>query len=136
MSRRHLTRLEIVELEEVLPLIHASQAEAPLRKRDRKIIQTIRGHQAKVYSLRLRTFLKSTKCAHCGLEATHFALEQQFDQDRSHLNLYAVTPGDDMLFTCDHIIPLSRDGEDNIDNTQTLCCRCNYRKGNKLESEL
>lgn len=36
---------------------------------------------------------------------------------------------------CDHIIPLSRSGETEISNLQTLCEKCNRAKGNRLEGE-
>jgi len=34
---------------------------------------------------------------------------------------------------CDHIIPLSKGGETETANLQTLCSRCNLRKGTRLE---
>lgn len=39
------------------------------------------------------------------------------------------------LLQCDHIIPLSRGGETETDNLQTLCATCNRAKGNRLEEE-
>lgn len=37
-----------------------------------------------------------------------------------------------LLLEIDHIIPVSRNGETTMDNLQTLCWRCNRRKGNKI----
>lgn len=93
----------------------------------------ISGYDIKIWSVRLRTFLlHGTSCAKCGLEATHFAIEQYKDQNIPHLNLYA----NDMLMTCDHIHPKSKGGTDLISNTQTMCHHCNIRKSDKVEQEL
>lgn len=37
-----------------------------------------------------------------------------------------------LLLEIDHIIPLSKGGLTNTDNLQTLCWRCNRKKGNKI----
>ena len=41
--------------------------------------------------------------------------------------------GQEVLITKDHIIPKSKGGKDKLDNYQTMCVRCNKRKGNKPE---
>jgi len=37
---------------------------------------------------------------------------------------------------CDHIIPLARGGETTMDNLQTLCTKCNRKKGIKVADDL
>jgi 5-methylcytosine-specific restriction endonuclease McrA len=37
-----------------------------------------------------------------------------------------------ILMTKDHIIPLSKQGEDNLNNLQTMCIVCNNKKSNNL----
>ena len=34
---------------------------------------------------------------------------------------------------CDHIIPISKDGDTVMENLQTLCAKCNLKKGNRTE---
>jgi len=58
--------------------------------------------------LRIAVFRRDGyRCAHCG-------------RDGSYRD-----------FEVDHITPWSWDGEDHFDNLQTLCVRCNRRKGNR-----
>jgi len=38
-------------------------------------------------------------------------------------------------FNIDHINPISNGGENNIDNLQLLCRKCNRQKGNKIMGE-
>jgi len=40
-----------------------------------------------------------------------------------------VDCGDHMDLTCDHIVPVSKGGETSLRNLQTMCRRCNSRKG-------
>lgn len=79
-------------------------------------------------------FTKGTKCACCGIEGKYFAKEKRLKDKSYHLNLYGVDDnGQEVLITKDHIIPKSKGGKDELDNYQTMCVRCNKRKGNKTE---
>lgn len=99
----------------------------------------IRGDMIKLgKSLRLQTFYhKGLVCCKCGLPAKFFVKEKAIPNEAWHVNLYGVNKeGQEVLFTHDHIVPKSRGGKNNLENTQTMCCYCNWDKGNKLESEL
>lgn len=79
-------------------------------------------------------FTKGTKCVCCGIEGKYFAKEKRIKDKSYHLNLYGLDDnGQEVLITKDHIIPKSRGGKDELENYQTMCVRCNKRKGNKTE---
>jgi hypothetical protein len=92
-----------------------------------------------VTSVRLRTFaFKGTRCVSCGIEGIHFRKVRGHPSDhRPHLNLYAAGLSDsiEVLMTKDHIIPRARGGSDNLGNMQTMCFRCNERKGASMEPD-
>lgn len=122
-------------LEEVLPHIVES---------GRKAIAKFDGNLVKMYSLRLRTFkIHGTKCVTCGTEGTFFALERNHGPPnqpeanptgRYHFNLYGYNEnGTEVILTKDHIRPKSKDGQDTINNMQTMCGICNCIKGNSTK---
>jgi 5-methylcytosine-specific restriction endonuclease McrA len=103
--------------------------------------------KVKLASQRYRIFYEDYQkdnqisCKRCGIVATHFALEQHahqtkfsnFNPVRFHFNLYGLDQyGNEILFTKDHIVPISKGGDNHIDNLQVLCTHCNLKKGNKL----
>jgi 5-methylcytosine-specific restriction endonuclease McrA len=102
-----------------------------------KLESNVEFHGDQVYtaSLRLKTFYaKGIVCAKCGLVGSYFAKEKYRNQGRYHLNLYGINEkGKSVLMTRDHIKPLSKGGADTLENSQTLCCKCNYKKGNEYE---
>jgi len=94
----------------------------------------VNGQRVGIDSLRLRTFAhKGCKCVKCGLEAAHFAVERDLATaargGNYHLNLWGVKDGVEVLFTHDHILARGLGGKDRIENTQTMCCFCNWEKG-------
>jgi 5-methylcytosine-specific restriction endonuclease McrA len=61
------------------------------------------------FGLRLGVFRRENyRCQHCGVEALFIELE------------------------VDHIRPVSRGGSDDPSNLQTLCVKCNRKKGNRF----
>jgi hypothetical protein len=121
---------------EVLPHIDNRYGMKPLRKE-------FDGDQIKMNSLRLRTFKdKGCTCVTCGLEGTYFLKVRGNPTERWHFNLYGDKEFEDngemvtkrVLFTKDHILPKSKGGPDSIENMQTMCVRCNSRKGNTIDA--
>ena len=66
------------------------------------------GHAVKMWSMRYRTFAKSTICGICGREGRYFRLEKNAlhantEGNSWHFNLYSVEPnGDETLIEVSH----------------------------------
>lgn len=93
------------------------------------------GDSVRVTGVRLKSFaVHGTVCVVCGLEGAFFAKEKGSVSDtRFHLNLYALDKdGREVLMTRDHVMPKSKGGSESINNMQTMCARCNGKKGDKL----
>lgn len=84
-------------------------------------------------SERYKTFLlKGTTCVSCGLEAQYFAKERSGSSNivQWHFNLYGLDENDkEILFTKDHVLPKSKGGKNHVSNFQTMCYKCNSKKG-------
>ncbi len=125
-------RVGTAELETTLALL----SDAFSQKRRRSVVE---GQEVNTSSMRLKTFVfKGTTCACCGLKASFFALERGSatkEGSRPHLNLWGVNAdGEEVLFTQDHIRPLSRGGQDHLSNSQTMCGPCNWAKKDTYEA--
>lgn len=86
-------------------------------------------------SHRYWTFLiKGTNCKECELEGIYFAKERNPGSKVYHFNLYGVNKqGHEILITKDHVHPKSKGGKNHINNYNTLCVKCNYKKGDKIK---
>ena len=82
---------------------------------------------------RLLTFKNSLECVWCGCVGNVFKLEASRHYS-PHLNLYYIKDPNSkhILMTRDHIIPKSMCGDDRPDNLQTMCEKCNQKKGDLL----
>jgi 5-methylcytosine-specific restriction endonuclease McrA len=79
---------------------------------------------------RVRTSCFIDECPWCSLRA-----DQNWTSKWSapHLNLFYRDMQDRMtMLTFDHIIPKARGGADTVENGQTLCIKCNQKKGCEL----
>ena len=83
---------------------------------------------------------KGLTCARCGLKATHWITEQIPAGDGVNFK-YLTKPwaytrlNGWVLITIDHIIPKSKKGNNFKSNLQTMCAKCNTKKGNRGEGE-
>lgn len=124
-------------LDEILPLIAAANAPAPLpagSHRPRK--HEIDGVAAHLVSKRLRVFAaKGCDCPRCGAKGAYFAAERSPGQEGGrHLNLYAIHPsGHEVLMTKDHRLPKSKGGDNSLGNLDPMCEPCNSGKGNRID---
>jgi len=68
---------------------------------------------------RRAVYIKSDfRCVHCGLK---FRVPYNWDE-------VSAIRDNDMFLEIDHIKPLSKGGEDTIENKQALCQKCNNKK--------
>jgi len=94
------------------------------------------GDSVSMRSSRLETFVRSVRCACCGITGMFFVKERHRlargqDARLFHLNLYALDKdGNEILMTSDHIVPRSK-AKGLRNNRQTMCERCNRAKGNR-----
>lgn len=95
------------------------------------------GEMIKMWSLRYQVFKKDRcTCKKCGMKGTFFWMERnKYNEGKCyHFNLYGIdSEGKEVLFTKDHIIPVSKGGRNDLSNLQTMCQKCNEEKGNKVE---
>ena len=102
----------------------------------------------KMGSQRYEVFKRSRRCVKCGLVGDRFLLQSHdhrklwYDHEqkisypyplfRAHFNLFGVNGYDKLvMLTKDHIKPVSKGGLNTIRNYQTMCAKCNNKKGSK-----
>jgi hypothetical protein len=101
------------------------------------------GDLINIRTLRLFAFKeKGLTCVKCGITGVFFCKERSIKLDPLnnnqwyHFNLYGHNAhGTEVLMTVDHIVPKAKGGYDSIDNLQTMCYKCNNKKGAQGEPE-
>lgn len=81
-------------------------------------------------SQRYQLFRENRTCVSCGLVGEVMKLEAVSNLGvwTAHFNLYSKSGS---LFTKDHIIPRSKGGPNCLSNYQTMCFKCNQKKGSR-----
>lgn len=74
-------------------------------------------------------FYKGVKCVSCNRKG-HFIGLGVDKNGGTHLDVYCK---DGHPMTVDHIQPVSKGGNDLLENKQPMCQECNSKKGNKYE---
>lgn len=90
--------------------------------------------RVKVMGLRLESFIRKEPCITCGRQGTIFRIAAGKHSKKKdwHLTLWS---NDGIQMTKDHIVPKSKGGRDSLNNIQTMCTKCNSKKGNQVSDE-
>jgi 5-methylcytosine-specific restriction endonuclease McrA len=97
---------------------------------------TIDGVQFNYSVEKMKCHQNGSKCISCGIESNVIRVERNknghYIYGKNHLNVYAYTPaGHAILMTVDHAVLNSKGGTDTAENYNTMCIRCNTRRGNR-----
>ncbi len=97
--------------------------------------RTIKVGQRRFNVSNLRTFaVHGCKCVRCGREGNRLVAWQD-KGGGLHVDLFADNNGGLILMNRDHIIPKSKKGSNSDWNYQTMCVKCNCKKGNNESRE-
>ena len=89
--------------------------------------------KVKLTGLRLNSFTRKEPCVNCNRLGVVFRIAANKVKGKNwHLTLWSE---DGIQMTKDHIIPSSKGGANNLNNIQTMCERCNVKKGADVTKE-
>lgn len=134
MNQQRLIRKKVYDVDEILKqtlfipktskFIKGQRVECG---KERKVL--IDGELINMASDRYKLFFDNRKCVSCGLEGTMMIMERGNKDISYHFNMYGFDEdNNEILFTKDHIIPLSKGGTNHFSNLQTMCVVCNSKK--------
>ena len=92
------------------------------------------GTRVKIEGLRLNSFARKEACVTCGRQGTIFRIAASRNSKKKdwHLTLWS---DDGIQMTKDHIVPKSKGGKNSLKNIQTMCEKCNLKKGNTVSDK-
>ena len=128
MSTKGMTRIHKFSLSEVLPHIGKVKHNFWIPEEQRFVLVK------HLSNFRMNLIARTQQCAACWMKGDHFWLETS-GFFPIHFNLYGPNMcGHQTLMTMDHILPKSKGGNNNPDNLQMLCEKCNRSKKNSMIS--
>lgn len=137
MRDPNLVRKEMLELNEVLPLVMFPLPPAdPETASPIDPLVMIKGDLINMTSVKLQCFVKNgTSCARCKCEGEYFAKEKYPNIPFYHLNLYAMKNGRETQMLKDLLASPEQGGLDTVENARTICFDCHKRKVNTRPDE-
>ena len=127
ITNRKKFRFSVYSVKEILPYLKRKFKNGDYVNRETCTLFLDNCYYEVAFNLKLKTFLqKGIFCYRCGLKGEYFAIERDLNNGtyKVQLNLY----NGNMLFNHDHIKARSLGGQDSINNTCTMCERCNNKK--------
>lgn len=76
---------------------------------------------------KINLIIREPVCAHCGIKADGLVSVH----NKSSKEVYVVAGN--VRLTWDHIVPKTLGGSNSVNNRQTLCTKCNLKKGSSLD---
>ena len=85
---------------------------------------------------KIRSFVDNgCDCSSCGLPGAYFKIERSIHANQEYyLSLYGIRNGKEVEFTVDHTVARCLGGANSLENTSTMCFRCNNKKA-QIENE-
>ncbi len=121
--------VRVVSWQKAMILLLTEKAE--LVKAYDRLVRSARTSYSLPQIIKLKRYIKSFALA---AGAVTYSRHNVFKRDKFHCQ-YCNKKLSDKTATIDHIVPKSKGGQDNWDNTVCCCVFCNSRKGNRTPEE-
>lgn len=122
-NKTYIFKDEVYSVHKIYDLIHSEESHVVLQ--DAKV---------KVEGLRLKSFTRNEPCVSCNRQGVQFRIAtSRYSRKKDwYLTLWSE---DGIQMTKDHIVPSSKGGANHLGNIQTMCTKCNSKKGSTVTPE-